>query len=235
MSKEIGKLGIYRKKGFLCTTLILFLVFCGSVMVQASGEARISLPTPQKPLWVDKEERRVLLYTELNRKYLSVTNPHWGIVSMQGKLADKAIFKAYASPADFYNALVGIGAHPGNNLNLESRGEKVAGDRLVVSATWPGLGKELPLSKIVSDSTGRGFDIRFGGNLERAAQEKTGCILCLESCPISITSNAVYPAIGPVKRLFSPNSQFKGRSDILPDMDHQPVIFIFRPSVSTPK
>jgi len=228
MLDTFKKIAIYRKMDWVCVPLVLLFIFCTGVMVWASGNTRALFPTPQKPLLIDTKERQVLLYTEISLKNLSETNSHWGIVSASGKLADKAIFKAYASPSDFYDALVGIGARPGNNLNLRSRGDKVAGDRLVVSATWPGLGKELPLSAIVSDATGRGFDIRFGGNRERAVKEKTGCILCLESCPISITSNAAYPTSGPAKRLFSPNSQFRGRSDVLPNVAHHPVIFIFR-------
>jgi hypothetical protein len=164
----------------------------------------------------------------MNRKYLAETNPHWGIVFKGGKLADKAIFRSYAAPRDFYDALTQIGAHPGNNLTADRFGETVKGDRLLVGVTWPGLTRELSLDSIISDSAGRGFDIRFGGNRERAIKENTGCLLCLESCPISITSNAAYPTIGTVKRLFSPNSRFKGRSDKLPEADHPTVIFVFR-------
>jgi len=230
MTDKLKNIGFYGKTGLICAALVLSLIFCSSAMVRAAGKPLSFCPTPQKPLLLDKKGRRILLYTEISLKHLSETNPHWGVVSMQGKLVNKAIFRAYASPSDFFDALVDIGARPGNNLNLVSSGDKVAGDRLAVSAIWPGLDKELPLSAIVSDATGRGFDIRFGGNRERAVKEKTGCILCLESCPISITSNAAYPTIGPVKRLFSPNSQFKGRSDVLPNVDRHPVIFIFRMS-----
>lgn len=228
MFDTFRKIGFYQKTGLICAALVLLLIFCSSAIVWASENAAIFFPTPQKPLVIDKKGRQVLLYTEINLKHLSATNPHWGIVSIRGTLTEKAIFRAYTTPSDFYDALVSIGARPGNNLNLKSSGDRVAGDRLAVSATWPGLDKELPLSAIISDSSGRGVDIRFGGNRERAVKEKTGCILCLESCPISITSNAAYPTISSVKRLFVPNSQFKGRPDILPNIDHHPVMFIFR-------
>lgn len=233
MSKKFGI--CLKTCSIYATLMVLFLVFFGGAMDQASGSSPASFPTPQKPLLIDKKERQVLLYTEINLKYLTETNPHWGIVSRQGKLDDKAIFKADTSPSDFYDALVGIGAHPGNNLKLASRGERVKGDRLVISATWPGLNKELSIHSIISDSAGRGFDIRFGGNRKTAVEASTGCLLCLESCPISITSNAAYPTIGPVKRLFSPNSHFKGRQDTLPHVSRHPVIFIFRLAVSTPE
>lgn len=187
-----------------------------------------TFPSRTKPLLIDQKEQRVLLYTEVNKKSLSENNPHWGIVFKDGKLAGKAIFSAYAAPLDFHDALIKIGARPGNNLSVHRNGQYVGGDRLAVSATWPGLNRELTLQEIFSDRTGHGFDIRFGGNRGAALEAKTGCILCLESCPIAITSNAAYPSIGTFKRLFSPNSLFKGRPDTLPKVDHHPVIFVFR-------
>ena len=38
------------------------------------------------------------------------------------------------------------------------------------------------------------MDIRFGGNLDNARTFHTGCILCLDSCAVGITSNASYPS-----------------------------------------
>ena len=62
------------------------------------------------------------------------------------------------------------------------------------------------------------FDILFCCFYDNTAtgEEQTGCITCLESCPIGITSNAAYPAISSLKRMISPNSQFKGKAEKLP-------------------
>ena len=218
---------IYRHRFLYGGLIILAAIFlCRSVMA-TSLNSPSSFPTPSHPLLVDKKDRKVLLYTEINQKNLWETNPHWGIVFQGGKLADKGIFRSYAAPLDFYDALIQIGARPGNNLTPDRFGETVKGDRLAVSATWPGLNRELTMGDIFDDAKGRGFDIRFGGNRERAKKENTGCILCLESCPIAITSNTAYPTISTVKRFFSPNSRFKGRSDRVPTGDRQPVIFVF--------
>lgn len=220
--------GLIFKARFLPLGLIiLVIIFLGGSIAATADKKPSSFPSPGRPLLINIKERTVLLYTEINRKYLVETNPHWGIVFKGGKLADKAIVRSYAAPPDFYDALIKIGARPGNNLAPDRFGETVKGDRFAVTATWPGLNRELTMGEIFCDATGRGFDIRFGGNRERAIKENTGCLLCLESCPISITSNAAYPTIGTVKRLFSPNSRFKGRSDNLPNVDHHPVIFIF--------
>lgn len=184
------------------------------------------VPTKEQPLLLDATGRRVLVYTEVNGKNLEKANPHWGIVTVGGKLADKGILKAYADPVAVHDALVKIGARPGNNLTADSTGRYVAGAPLEVTVTWPGLGKELPLSAVFEDSTGKGIAIRFGGNRSAAQHEHTGCVTCLESCWVAVTSNDRYPFISTFTRLVSPNSRFRGKKGVLPP-DGRPVIVIY--------
>ena len=54
------------------------------------------------------------------------------------------------------------------------------------------MGKEIPFAEIIKSDDVRDMDIRFGGNFEAAKENRTGCILCLDSCPIAITSDAAY-------------------------------------------
>ena len=56
-------------------------------------------------------------------------------------------------------------------------------------------------------------DFRFGGNITKAYAKNTGCILCTESCPVGITSNAAYGygVVEHVKTL-----QFFGNPNVLP-------------------
>jgi hypothetical protein len=193
-------------------TLIFFL----TGPVPASERVLPTKPSRNEPLRVDTINKRVLIYTEVNPKTLNQSNPHWGVIFQGGKLHDKAILKAFCTPQEFHDALLQIDARPGNNLTLHSSGEFIEGDELLVSITWPGLFRPLGLADILEDSSGKGFRIRFGGNRQRAVEEQTGCITCLESCPIGITSNAVYPTISSFQRLLSPNSQFKGKAEKLP-------------------
>ncbi len=83
------------------------------------------------------------------------------------------------------------------------------------------------LDEIFSESGGKGFKIRFGGNRKASAEQNTGCITCLESCWIAISSNSAYPQTGAIKRFISPNAKFQGKASILPK-DGQPVILIYR-------
>jgi hypothetical protein len=200
----------------LTVGVVATLILSWAGPVPASDRDVSALPSRVVPLRIDSINRRVLIYAEVNLKSLNQSNPHWGVVFQGGKLKDNAIFQAFCSPQEFHEALLQIGAKPGNNLTLRSSGEVIRGDELLVSVTWPGLSRPLGLADILEDTSGKGFRIRFGGNRQRAMEEQTGCITCLESCPIGITSNASYPAISGFKRMISPNSQFKGKAEKLP-------------------
>jgi hypothetical protein len=214
-------------KRYLCALSAALVLFAFFVFQQVVFAVDVQLPAKENPLVVDQEGRRVLIYAEVNEKNLHETNPHWGVVFKDGKLGDKAILKAYAPHLAFHDALVQIGAKPGNNLTKDMLEVPVAGDLLEVTATWPGLGKELKLNEILYDESGKGFEIRFGGNRQASQEYGTGCITCLESCWISIASNAKYPNISSTKRAVSPNSRFKGKAEILPGGD-KPVVLIYR-------
>jgi hypothetical protein len=191
-----------------------------------SGESQI-FPTKENPILIDEKGKRVLIYTEVHEMNLHQWNVHWGVVFKDGKFQDRAILRAYANQLDFHDALVKIGAKPGNNLSKDTVAQYVQGDTLDVKATWPGLGKELSLNDIFVDEKGKPFTIKFGGNRKASEEQKTGCITCLESCWISISSNANYPQTGPIKRFLNPNSRFKGNANVLPS-DGKPVIVIYK-------
>ena len=197
----------------LMVGVVATLIFSWTGQVPASDRG---LPSRTDPLRVDSINRRVLIYTEVNPKSLNQSNPHWGVVFQGGKLNDKAILLAFCTPREFHDALLEIGARPGNNLTLRSSGETVQGEDLTVTVVIPGQNQILGLNDILEDSSGKGFRIRFGGNRQRAMEEQTGCLTCLESCPIGITSNAAYPAMSSFKRMITPNSRFKGKAEKLP-------------------
>ena len=214
----------------LLMTLILVLAGCGGGADQGKANQDPGTPAAGKntevskanPLVVDKEAKTVKVYTEVNGKYFVEPTRH-GIVFKDGSNGNKSILKAYANQNDFYNALVEINAKPGNNLQLSSTGVPVEGDKLNVTVTWAGANKELPFGEIVTDSTNRPFDIRFGGNQQNAKDKNTGCILCLDSCPVGITSNAAHPT----KDFDSGKARFYGNKDVLPQ-DGTPVIVTFK-------
>lgn len=184
-------------------------------------------PTRENPLVIDDKGKRVLIYTETHEMNVHQYNVHWGIVFRDGRYQDRAILRAYANHLDFHDALLKIGAKPGNTLTKDTIGKFAEGDLLEITATWPGLGKELSLNEIFVDEAGKPFTIKFGGNRKASQEQNTGCITCLESCWIAVSSNAQYPQTGAIKRFISPNSRFKGRGDVLPG-DGKPVIVTYR-------
>lgn len=204
--------------------LSLFFLFMFAITAMAKEE---TAPTREKPIIVDKQGKRVLIYTEVNEMNVHQPNVHWGVVFKDGRFQDRAILRSWANHLAFHDALLAIGAKPGNNLSKETIGKHVEGDHLDVTATWPGLKKEVRLDEIFAESGGKGFKIRFGGNRKASAEQNTGCITCLESCWIAISSNSAYPQTGAIKRFISPNAKFQGKASILPK-DGQPVILIYR-------
>ncbi len=184
-------------------------------------------PTKENPLIIDEQGKKVLIYTEVNEMNVHQSNVHWGVVFKEGKFQDRAILKGFSNQLAFHDALLKIGAKPGNNLSKDTIGQYVQGDTLDVKATWPGLGRELSLNDIFVDEKRKPFTIKFGGNRKASEEKKTGCITCLESCWISISSNANYPQTGSIKRFQKPNSRFKGNANVLPG-DGKPVILIYK-------
>lgn len=223
------------RRDFLITTLLAsgaILMGPGGVLRAASqaapsGTWASDWPICNKPILEDLAARTVKLYAELSLEHLSRTTGHWGIGCASGSLADKFILLTTADPIGFHDALLRVGAHPGNNLAMDSYGQFVSGDALSVTALWPGLKAPLNLRDIFYDETGKGFLIRFGGNRETALKHKTGCITCLESCPVGITSNAAYPHIRGIQRTIRPNSAFRGRPETLPRKEAFPLVISY--------
>lgn len=227
---EYHETGLTRRKFLVTALLASGAVAIGpGIALYASSQGDLSIwqegwPTRQRPLMEDHPSRTVKMYAELSLEHLTRTTAHWGIGYAGGTLADKFILVSPARPEEFHDALVRIGARPGNNLSMDSYGEFVAGDALAVSAVWPGLKVALGLKDIFHDEAGKGFSIRFGGNRQAAFTHKTGCLTCLESCPVGITSNMVYPHIRSFQRSIMPNSRFRGRPETLPRKDAFPLV-----------
>ncbi|MHC6180423.1 YdjY domain-containing protein [Clostridium sp. JNZ X4-2] len=210
-------------------SIIFSVLFIGVLSVGCSTDKQSSNTQKQsaenkdqKVLTVNKNNKEVKILSEVNGKYFTENTRH-GVVFKDGSNGEKSVLRGLVDPEDFYNALISIGAKPGNNLQAsdKGKGKKVEGSKLNVFVTWDGLGKEIPFSDIIDSSDPRPMDIRFGGNLAHAKKMKTGCILCLDSCAVGITSNSAY-AFGE-----SDTVKFHGKKDVLPK-DGTKVTVIFR-------
>lgn len=198
----------------LCILLVLALA--------AGCTAKPAAPENNEPMVVDKDKKEVSIQTTVNGKYFTESTRH-GVVFKDGSNGEKSVLRAIGSEKDFNEALASLGAKGANNVTLEDKGKgkKIEGTKLDVFVTWEGLGKEIPFNDIITSSDPRPMDIRFGGNIENAKAKNTGCILCLDSCPVGITSNSSY-AFGE-----SDTVKFTGNKDVLP-ADGTAVTVIFR-------
>lgn len=160
---------------------------------------------------VNKEKKEVSYYAEVNGKYFTEPTRH-GIVYSGGSNGEKAVLRGLGDEKVFYDAMISVGFKPGNNLTMEdmTKGVKVEGEALDVFISWDGQ-EEIPFADIIKASEEREMDIRFGGNIENAKAKNTGCVLCLDSCAVGITSNASYET-GSSEKI-----KFYGKDDVLPD------------------
>lgn len=190
--------------------ILVFTVFVGILALTGCGGKEDTALQTEASL-VNESEKEVTITTTVNGKYFTEPTRH-GVVAENGSNGEKSILKSTANEIDFYNALLEIGAVPGNNLTMDdmTKGVKVEGTPLDVSVTWEGLDKWIPFSDIVKSSETRPMEILYGGNLENAKDKKTGCILCLDSCAVGITSNSSYETGA------SSSIQFYGDDSVLP-------------------
>lgn len=160
--------------------------------------------------------KTVSIYAEVNGQYFNENTRH-GVVFKDGSNGEKSILRGLSSEKDFYQALINIGAVPGDTLSFPAvAGETVQGQKFDVTVSWDGSNGEIPFSDIVRTGNGEPYvmDATFGGNIKNAYKMNTGCILCLDSCPVGIVSSAAYPT-GTIE--VTKDQQFFGNADVLPD------------------
>lgn len=168
----------------------------------------------ENPIKVDKEKGTITVLGQVNGKYFNQSTRH-GSVEHSGSNGAKSIITAFAKPEDFFNALVEIGAKPGENMTpANAQTTHVQGTPIKMDVTWDGADKTYNINDLIIDSNGNKINFRFGGNLNRAKDKNTGCLSCLDSCPVGIISNDVY-TYGAVEN--KGEVKFTGNSELLPE------------------
>jgi hypothetical protein len=192
----------------LFSMLIQVILFTVAPLLGYSQDTRPIALDRSRPLEVDTTAGEVRIVAELQPERFSggwlPSTPHYhAVVWKGGGASSEALIASPVSDADFYTAMVAIGAIPGNNLimaawndrkNPSARApdQRVEGTRVDVFVWWEGLAAPLPLKELVLDSAGRGIDMRFGGNKALIPEWHSGCIACLYSCPGGKVSNHAY-------------------------------------------
>lgn len=194
-----------RRKILCCAAVMMLMVglICGcqeqpknnassekaSNQAESTAVAQLGV-SEQTPVVANKEDKTVTVLAKVNGKYFKSPTRH-ALVFKDGKFGDKSVFQAMGDPLTFNKALVEIGAQPGENMKVDTAAEnQVDGDILDVEVVTPE--KTIDLNDAIIDSKGNKIEMRFGGNYAAAEEYKTGCLACLDSCPVGIVSNHTY-------------------------------------------
>ena len=170
------------------------------------------------------------------RELLGVGMPGYHlIVWKDGGAARAALFQAEVTDTQVLDALEKLGARPGNALGMATWDERkdrtskapdqvIAGPPVEILIRVPGRPEPLTLDQILEDPGGRGFDMRFGGHRANIPKWKSGCVVCLYSCPGSKVGNARYTVRDWVKG----TTRFRVKKGALLPADGEKVGIVFR-------
>ena len=89
----------------------------------------------------------------------------------------------------------------------------IQGPPVEILVRIPGRQKPLTLAEILEDPGGRGCDMRLGGHRANIPKWKSGCVVCLYSCPGSKVGNARYT----VRDYEKGTTRFRVRPGVLPE------------------
>jgi len=139
---------------------------------------------------------------------------HHFIVWEGGRAGDLAVFNTYIPDSVIYKALVSIGATPGNNLSQEAwtkrtskssnePDKKAKGSPLSISIDF--CDSTYTPSDIIEDISHKPQKYRFAGNLDLIPHWRSGCVVCLQSCPGGKIGNATYS----IRDLVEGHAQFR--------------------------
>ena len=171
----------------------------------------VSLSSPIK---IDKEAKTVTVLCSVNGQYFTQPTRHASVFKDGGN-GTKSIFTAYGNALDFYDALIEIGAKEGGNMTADNKETThVEGDTIKCEVTWNGADKYYDFNEVIIDSNKKPIDMKFGGNRKAAETKNTGCLSCLDSCPVGIISNTTY-TYGAVETRGEVG--FTGNAEILPE------------------
>ncbi len=211
----------------------LFLSACSesvSTKTVAGDSGAKVMPTESNPIVIDPLNRETRIAAKVNGS--TFTSPTWhAIVYTSGKAAGASVFQAYASPQFFYDAMKYFGGTPGDNMPMENYSSTyVKGSDIDIYVTWNGAPKTYTLAEVLKDPdgvNGKDIKIKFGGNQDRIESGGTGCITCLYSCPMGVSSNSAYNGDDFARQKTAGQAGFLANKDVLP-ADGTPVVLIFK-------
>ena len=220
---------------------------CLSVVCLLGGSvslARARQPaTAETPLVISPESQQVTIYgviypDRFNRA--EGNEAHYHLLTWKGGHSKNALIETPVDDLAFHDALVKIGAQPGNTLSMQAwtqrtdpdspaPRQKASGSRLAVFLSWPGQPERLPVYRILrpSPATPQLPVWTFEGNRDRWFNRvpfapRPGCLACLYSCPSGKLSNGRLS----IADYMAQPGRFRADTESLPP-DNTPVRVIF--------
>lgn len=160
--------------------------------------ARKAAPERSGEIVIDAERREIRFGAVLQAD--AMTRPfgvegHHAIVSRHGRASLWSLFKADPDDLAVRRALERLGAQAGENLAAETWTKRedpsdvrpslrVEGSEVEVLVSW-GRRAPVALATLLADrrSVPTRLDFRYGGNERHRSEFRSGCIVCLYSCP----------------------------------------------------
>ncbi len=180
-----------------------FIAGLAALLLSTASQA-----APAKPA-IDRKQREVRFTATVQPAAMDRpfgVKGHHAIVWKGGRARFWALFVADVSDHDIRTALDSLGARRGENLTADSWNrrddlksvepdKRVEGTGVDVFVEWKGSHGRIPLAQLVSE-TGHPsplLDFRYGGNERFQVDFKSGCIVCLYSCPGGAIGNHAHP------------------------------------------
>ncbi len=190
------------------------------------------------PMIVDRQAREVRFLATLQPKafgpgWFKQLPGHHAVTWSGGRKSDEALLSTYSSDTAVYDALISLGAKPGNNLTQEVWDERknpksrapdrrVEGDPVAAFVWWEGLKDPFPLSALLCNPSGKKIDLRFGGHKSLIPVWKSGCIVCLQSCPGGKISNRSCT----IRDYVNGKAVFKVNESVVPKGERKAVVIL---------
>ncbi|HEX8253551.1 MAG TPA: YdjY domain-containing protein [Thermoanaerobaculia bacterium] len=157
---------------------------------------------------IDRKAREVRVAATVQPRAMSRpfgVQGHHAIVWRGGRAKYWALFVSEVSDRDVRRALDSLGARRGENLTPDSWNaredmknrepdKRVEGSPIEVFVEWKGS-KRMPLASLLAEEKVAAplLDLRYGGNEQWQKNFKSGCIVCLYSCPGGAIGNHAHP------------------------------------------
>lgn len=173
---------------FIVATLALAACSAPASSSSSSAASSSAMSAAASALVVD-EAAKTVSFPAVATGYTGESSIHF-LVNENGSNADKAHFLTTVTSRELYDALESIGATHGDNIAIDDTEGTIEGSDLDLSIEFDN--KTYSPSELVEGEQGRASKPRFGGNIDINEEYATGCLFCLESCSLGITSDSAY-------------------------------------------